>query len=77
MEVSVTASLGHLQTFVSPQVIITDHSSREDRFFMKSMRSKAVEIGRSILELPTDASENLMWLTRLDSGSLAGKKNSS
>lgn len=77
MEVSVTASLGHLHTFIQPQIIITDHASREDRFFIKSIRSKAIEIGRSVIELPPDASENLMWFTRLDSGSLAGEKDPS
>lgn len=73
MEVSVTASLGHIQTYIQPQVLITDHAGREDGFFVKSIRSKAVEIGRSVIELPRDASENLLWITRLDSGSLAGK----
>lgn len=77
MEVSIAASLGYLQSHVRPQVIITDHASREDRFFIKSLRSKANELDKSIIELPVDASEKLMWLTRLDSGSLAGKKNPS
>ena len=31
-----------------------------------------MEIGKGIIELPSDAIENMMWLTRLDSGSLAG-----
>lgn len=74
MEVSVGASLGHIQTFVHPQVIITDHASREDAFFMKAVKAKAVAINKSVIELPSDAAENLMWITRLDSGSLAGKK---
>lgn len=72
MEVSVTAALGHIQTFVHPQVIITDHESREDVFFIKAIRAKAAAIDKSVIELPTNAAENLMWITRLDSGSLAG-----
>lgn len=72
MEVSVGASLGHIQTFVHPQVIITDHASREDAFFIKAIKAKAVTIDKSVIELPSDAAENLMWITRLDSGSLAG-----
>lgn len=75
MEVSVAASLGHLLNYVRPQITITDHADREDRFFTKSVRSKAVQLGKSIIELPMDASENLMWLTRLDSSSLAGKND--
>ena len=31
-----------------------------------------MDIGKSIIELPLDATENMMWITRLDSGSLAG-----
>lgn len=31
-----------------------------------------MDIGRGIIELPPDATETMMWLTRLDSGSLAG-----
>ncbi len=73
MELSVAAAMGHIQTFIEPQVIITNHGSREDGFFIKSIRAKASEIGKSLIELPLDATENLMWLTRLDSGSLAGK----
>lgn len=75
MEVSVSAGMGHIQTFVHPQVIITDHESREDAFFTKAVRTKAVGIGKSVIELPLAAAENLMWITRLDSGSLAGEGN--
>lgn len=72
MEVSVSAALGYIQTFMHPQVVIIDDSSREDGFFTKAIRAKAMEIGRSVIELPKDASESLMWITRLDSGSLSG-----
>ncbi|KAL8936037.1 MAG: hypothetical protein Q9211_004388, partial [Gyalolechia sp. 1 TL-2023] len=71
MEASVSAALGHIQTFMRPQVLITDDAGREDGFFTKAIRAKAFEIGRSVIELPTDASESLMWISRLDSGSLA------
>ena len=72
MEVSVEASMDYIQTFVHPQVIIIDNPSREDNFFVTTLRSKAMYIGKSIIELPLDATENMMWITRLDSGSLAG-----
>ena len=67
-----TASLEHINTFVHPQVILIDESSREDPFFTKAMRSKAMDAGKSLIELPIDAVEHMMWLTRLDSASLAG-----
>lgn len=72
MEVSVEASLEHIHNFVHPQVIIIDTSNREDMFFVSTTRSKAMDIGKSIIELPLDAMENMMWITRLDSESLAG-----
>ena len=72
MEISVATGMGYMHTFVRPQVILADHSSREDAFFVKALRSKALEMGKSIIELPTNAATNLMWITRLDSGSLAG-----
>lgn len=74
MEVSVGASLGHIHNFMHPQVIITDDLSKENPFFVKAIRAKAKEIGRAIIELPADAAENLMWITRLDSASLQGEQ---
>ncbi len=73
MDVSVAAALGHIETFMHPQVLITDDSSREDGFFIKAIRAKAAELGTSVIELPKDAPEKMMWIARLDSGSLAGK----
>ena len=72
MEVSVAAGMEYIQTFVRPQVILTDDPTREDAFFTKALRSKAREIGKSVIELPVGAATNLMWIARLDSGSLAG-----
>lgn len=72
MQISVEASMEHIQTFLHPQVIIIDSPSREDTFFVTTQRSKAMDIGKAIIELPLDATENMMWITRLDSGSLAG-----
>lgn len=72
MEVSVMASFEHIQTFIHPQAIIIDAPTREDSFFITAVRSKATEMGKALIEVPLDATENLMWMTRLDSGSLAG-----
>ncbi|KAL8738161.1 MAG: hypothetical protein Q9181_001019 [Wetmoreana brouardii] len=71
MEVSVSAGLGHIQTFMHPQAVITDDPSREDAFFTKGIRGKSLELGRSLIELPTNAAENLIWIARLDSASLS------
>lgn len=72
MEVSVTAAFQHVHTFVHPQVIVADYSPREDAFFTKGLQNKARELGVSVIELPSDAAERLIWMTRLDSGSLRG-----
>lgn len=72
MEISVGASLGHIHSFVHPQVMITDDPGKENQFFVKAIRAKAKEIGRAVIELPADAGE-IMWITRLDSGSLQGE----
>ncbi|KAL8782658.1 MAG: hypothetical protein Q9213_005197 [Squamulea squamosa] len=76
MEVSVAAALGHIQTFMHPQVVIMDDHSREDAFFTKAIRAKTSELGQSVIELPKDASEKMMWIARLDSGSLAAWQTS-
>ena len=72
MEVSVTAGLEHIQTFIHPQIIIIDDPSREDDFFVRAVRSKVMDLDKSLIELPKDATKTMMWMTRLDSGSLAG-----
>lgn len=69
-----TAALSHVNNFVHPRVIITDCSAREDTFFTKGIQSKARELETPLIELPPDAPEKLMWMTRLDSGSLRGKE---
>ena len=72
MEVSVSASLGHIHSYMRPQVIIIDDPSREDAFFVKATRTKAFEIGIPVIELPADGVNNLKWIARLGSSSLAG-----
>lgn len=66
------ASMEHIHNFVHPQVIVIDNPSRENKFFVTTLRNKAMDIGKTIIELPPDATESMMWITRLDSGSLAG-----
>ena len=71
MEVSVAAGLGHFMNFIEPTVVVTDGSGVEDAFFTNSIRRKTNELGRPIIELPSDAVEKMMWISRLDSGSLS------
>ena len=71
MEASVSASLEHIQTFIHPQVILIDDPNRDDEFFVDAIRGKAQESFKPVIELPPDAVDTLMWITRLDSASLA------
>ena len=67
------AGIEHVDKFVAPQALIIDHQGREDTFFINSVRTQALSMGKSLIELPSDAAESMKWITRLDSGSLAGK----
>lgn len=73
MEVSVTAAMGHIQNFIHPQVVIVDYPSREDGFFNSGVQHKARELGIPVIDLHTNEVGKLMWITRLDSGSLQGR----
>lgn len=69
---SVSVGMRHIHTFVHPQVVLTDGTEQEDPVFLKALRTKSREIQVSLIELPQDALEKMMWITRLDSGSLKG-----
>jgi hypothetical protein len=69
-ESSVMAAMHHIQTFIHPQVVITDDSLSEDVFFTKAIRTKTDAMNIPLIEIPKDRWESLMWITRLDAGSL-------
>jgi hypothetical protein len=73
MEVSSGAALGHITTYMHPQAVIVDNSGTEEKYFLTGMKYRAQQLGRTLIELPNNAEQNLMWLTRLDSSSLNGK----
>jgi len=73
MEISVSAALNHINNFMHPQVVITDGSGNEELYFNKGIRRKTGFLSIPLIELPVNAGENLLWITRLDSGSLKGK----
>ena len=72
METSVFEALGIINHVMNLQVIIVDNLEEEDGFFARSIRTKVHNLGRTVIELPRGATEDLMWMTRLDSGSLSG-----
>jgi hypothetical protein len=73
MRVSVAAALAHINHFMHPQAVFIDKSEEEDEYFVRAMREKARDLNKPLIELPENSVEDLMWMTRLDSGSLAGK----
>jgi hypothetical protein len=73
MEVSSSAALGHIDTYMHPQAVIIDNSGIEDLFFLKAMRGRASLLGKTLIELPGDTEQSLRWITRLDSSSLRCK----
>lgn len=70
-EVAVAGAMNHVNNFMHPQVIITDDSAVEEVFFVKGIRAKARDLGRPVIEVPKGKYEDFMWMTRLDSSSLA------
>lgn len=70
MEVSVRASLYHVNSVMRPKVVLVEGPGREDSFFSKGMKDKASELRLPLIELPTQAAEQLSWISKLDVNSL-------
>lgn len=73
MEISIKAGLAHINTFMHPQVLVTDQSGQEDHFFIDAIKAKAGDIGVAVIGLPSSAVEKMMWIATLDSNSLKRK----
>jgi hypothetical protein len=73
MTVSVSAGYAHINNYVHPQATFIDGSGDEEIFFMKGLKKRAGDLGRTIIELPENAEQTLMWTTLLDSASLSGR----
>ena len=73
MEVSSSAGFKHIDTFLHPRATFIDGSGEEETFFLKGLKGRASLLGRTVIELPENAEQNLMWTTLLDSASLSGE----
>ncbi|KUJ16182.1 uncharacterized protein LY89DRAFT_617231 [Mollisia scopiformis] len=71
MEVSSAAAFKHINDFVNPQATFVDSSGDEETWFSKGLKQRAGSLGRTVIELPENAEQNLMWITLLDSSSLS------
>lgn len=72
MEVSCSAGFNHINNFVHPQATFIDASGEEELYFIKGLKERANNMGRTVIELPEGAEQNMMWATLLDSSSLGG-----
>lgn len=71
LEASVRGAMKHVNDFMHPQAIITDDSAVEDSGFTIAMRAMAKTMRRALIEIPDGRYEDWLWMTRLDSASLA------
>jgi hypothetical protein len=69
-ENAVIGAMSHISSFLHPQATFMDDSLSEDLFFVKGMRSKTTSLDIPLIEVPKDRTEDFMWVTRLDAGSL-------
>jgi len=72
MEVSCSAAFNHINTFIHPQATLIDGSGLEEEYFLKGVNDRAASLEKTIIQLP-ERTESLMWITLLDSNSLACK----
>ena len=73
MEVSVVSMMKYVEDSLHPLALIIDDSGNEEQFFTTAMRRKTTELKQTLIELPEDAGQSMMWITRLDSSALNGK----
>lgn len=68
---SVAGAMKHIQDFMHPQAVIVDDEELEDDFFVRAMKKKMADYGKTMIQIPAGRYEDFLWMTRLDSGSLA------
>ncbi|KAF4610374.1 hypothetical protein G7Y89_g15744 [Cudoniella acicularis] len=71
MEISTSAGFNHVNNFVHPQATLIDGSGEEEPFFLKGLKTRATGLGRTVIELPANTEQHMMWITLLDSASLS------
>jgi hypothetical protein len=72
MERAVKGGLQLVQTFINPEVIITQGENWEDSFFWNGVEAHSRGSDTPHIALPS-ASRDLMWIASLDSAALRSK----
>ncbi|SZF03408.1 unnamed protein product [Blumeria hordei] len=70
MQASVSAAFKKINGFINPHATLVDGSGIEETWFLKSLKSTALDLSKTIIELPQNTEENLRWILQLDSRSL-------
>lgn len=73
MELSVSASLIHIENFLHPQLYIINDPRHDDPAFVKGFDLQTSRQGKTVVRLPRDSISKMLWITRLDGGSLNGR----
>ena len=73
MRKATVAALDSIGIFMRPQVYFCDGTAGEEAVFLQEYKAKAGKEARPLVELPKDAAQRMMWITRLDTGSLIGE----
>lgn len=72
MQAGVDMAIVQLHTFIHPQVVLADGSDQEDPVLSRGLVKKLRALSVPVISLPPNPVESMMWITRLDSGSLSG-----
>ncbi|KAH9887185.1 hypothetical protein F4778DRAFT_797634 [Xylariomycetidae sp. FL2044] len=70
METAVFRAFHHINNYMHPQAILVDGSNDEEHFFQRSSRQHAQITKNTLVELPSQPTKKLEWLTKLDSAAL-------
>lgn len=73
MKSCVSFAFKEVDKYLKPQAILVDASRKEDEWFREWIKSKALDLETTIIELPEYAEESLKWISLLDAKSLSGK----
>ncbi|KAF8463502.1 hypothetical protein BDZ91DRAFT_698412 [Kalaharituber pfeilii] len=66
---AVKHAIFHMHPYLHPQVLVLD-PKHEEHAMVKSMREAAEKIGTPVIDIPANAAENVLWMSRLSSSSL-------
>ncbi|KAI0857638.1 hypothetical protein F4860DRAFT_527989 [Xylaria cubensis] len=70
LEKAVFRGLYHINTYMHPQVIITDSLNDEEPYFTRGLKQHVKTSRTTVIELPRWASKSLGWIAKLDSAAL-------